>query len=107
MPGGVWRALYPDGSSRPFRQVLDTIYVSRIARELPRRVRRRMAAFAKAELVVRSPQGANATAGVAWQWVRALSLQDSLATHKLALRPDHGITGAYAAWPAVRLLPGA
>lgn len=54
--GGVWRTLYPDGTSRSVRTVLDSIYVSRVAELLPAEVRRRMATFIREELVVRGGQ---------------------------------------------------
>eukprot|EP00966_Prymnesium_polylepis_P088320 2043681-Prymnesium_polylepis.1 len=129
--GGVWRALYPDGGSRPVRQVRRThTYLdahacprkytrvpsqahtrdtddnsferTHIASQLPSHVHQRMARFARDELIVRPSHTHPLDRGPAWQWVRALSLNDTLAADRVTQRPDHGITGAYSAWPAVR-----
>ena len=78
-------------------QVLDSIYVSKIAPQLPLDVRQRMTNFARDELVVSSPAGYEPS----WQWIRALSARDALAIENITKRPDHGVTGSYAAWPAM------
>ena len=71
--------------------------MSKLAPQLPIGVRRRMSVFAKEELIVRSPAGHQPS----WQWIRALSTKDALAKENITKRPDHGVTGSYAAWPAM------
>ena len=95
---GAWRTLYPTGKSKVHRHVLDFMYISRLGALLPPDVRASMVAFAKRELIVKGPT----LDGIGWQWVTAMSFDDSESRqHDISIRPDHGYTGSYSAWPAL------
>jgi hypothetical protein len=86
VPGqGVWKALYPNGTSNVVRHVIDLVYVSEFMhRDLSPQQSREMLSFASAELL--TPH-----------WMRAQSLLDSFAN--FSDRSDHGPWGAYDGWP--------
>jgi hypothetical protein len=92
--GGWWAVLdTATGRTTAVRHVIDFAYATAgfcpaggVCALTPA-MRAQMADFALLQLVL--PDG---------QWVRALSLNDSAAP---ILRPDHGTTGAYDAWPAL------
>lgn len=107
--GGFFRALYPNGTAREVRHVMDFVYVtlflgvqrggvaaaspslaagggSVAGPYIPAAVAADMAAFVRNELLVPL-------------WMRALSLNDSAAP--LSNRSDHGPSGAYIGWPAL------
>jgi len=94
--GGYFRALYPNGTAREVRHVMDFVYVALFlgvqradgdgSAFIPAAVAADMVAFARNELLVP-------------HWMRALSLNDSAAP--LSNRSDHGPSGAYIGWPAL------
>lgn len=90
--GGFFRALYPNGTSRDVRHVMDFVYVSswlgleEEGGRINATTASEMAAFVSRELIVP-------------HWMRALSLNDSAAP--LSNRSDHGPSGAYIGWPAL------
>jgi hypothetical protein len=84
--GGVWGCKYPNGSLITVRHVIDFAYITNLIGDLiPDSVASDMVDFVQRELIVP-------------QWMRALSLSDSVAP---VSRPDHGTSGAYPAWPAM------
>jgi hypothetical protein len=86
-PQGVFRALYPNGTSMVVRHVIDFSYVSQfMSAHLPPLVQSEMADFVQRELLTPN-------------WMRALSLSDAMAN--FSDRTDHGPNGAYPGW-----LPG-
>ena len=86
-PDGVWRALYPNGSSTVVRHVIDLVYVSEfMVHDLSPLQSQQMLQFASRELLTS-------------HWMRAQSLLDPYAN--FSDRTDHGPYGAYDGWPAL------
>jgi hypothetical protein len=97
---GFFQALYPNGTEREVRHVMDFVYVSQylgIANSsdrrssgddgyIPQSIALEMKEFVQRELIVQ-------------YWMRALSLNDSAAP--FSNRSDHGPSGSYIGWPAL------
>lgn len=86
-PGkGVWNSQHRDGKRVEMRHVLDFTTIGQTIPELlTPAMRSEMTAFVKNELITD-------------HWMRAQSLSDPAAGK--SDRPDHGLKGAFSAWPA-------
>lgn len=86
---GVWNARSKRGEKVSVRHCYDYVTIGQALEfDLHEKIKREMNQFVEKELLTSN-------------WMRAMSLQDSVALS--SDRPDHGPKGSYAAWPAMTM----